>query len=450
MMTQVTRSFEGSLPTICDQDIIFFANILSIFYGNKQETDILRKEVGALETYGGRVIPILNLISSGKNNVIILEKEPNKDLLSYFYKDLNLTLPQLEVIDHRLYELLNEDESYSLELNEFVEQIKSFSAGCLHGYVTDSALEKLAGLAQKETLCSSKSSREGNNKFSLFEYLKGIDLPIFDTCVAQTSGELGDCYETLKSLGYKKAVIKAPIGASGIGMLKVSLNDALKELPDYLFYEGPCMVQGWLDDSIKGVEYIGSPSLQMMINQNGCVLYDITEQILSVDSIHEGNVSPPYYMEDGFKEDVLQQSEVAARWLHDQGYRGTASIDFLYTKRDSVPELRICEINARVTGATYPSVLARHFFPKGAWLMRNLSFSKALEADAILQMLEGSNLLYRPGMPAGVLPFNFNPDEKTFIGKGQFLFLAPTMLETTGLLKRMTNMDNLQGSFDRD
>ena len=87
--------------------------------------------------------------------------------------------------------------------------------------------------------------------------------------------------------------------------------------------------------------------------------------------------------------------------------------------------MRICELNARVTGASYPSLLARHFLPDGAWLMRNLDVPSPVEADRIFGDLADSGMLYQPGSPAGVLPINLNTTPRGLVTKGQFLTLGP-------------------------
>ena len=137
----------------------------------------------------------------------------------------------------------------------------------------------------------------------------------------------------------------------------------------------------------------------MFLDDESVYLFDLTEQILSKDSIHEGNISPPPYLGEmpGIREELLRQAGVAGEWLHAQGYRGTASTDFLLVEKESgdAPEVYICEINARVTGATYPSVLARHVAPKGAWLLRNVRIQEPLEGDRLLDLLHWPGHLYR-------------------------------------------------------
>ena len=138
------------------------------------------------------------------------------------------------------------------------------------------------------------------------------------------------------------------------------------------------------------------------------------------------------------------------RWLHGRGYRGTASVDFHVTLRHQLAEVRVCEVNARVTGATYPALLARHFNPSGAWLMRNLRFDPSVSSSSILDSLTSADLLFQPGAPTGVIPINFNNLPDGTIAKGQFLCLAPNVDDAVQLLQRVQSLLPVSDHFDRD
>ena len=173
--------------------------------------------------------------------------------------------------------------------------------------------------------------------------------------------------------------------------------------------------------------------MQLFLSDEGIQLYDLTEQILSGDSVHQGNEAPPPWLADAgpsgdiTRAELLRQAEAAARWLHDQGYRGTASVDFIVAEKsaDQPADIYVCEINARVTGATYPAVLARHLNPGSAWLLRNLRLSAPLTGATLLEMLRGPDHLYQNGDETGILPLNFNLGADGLVHKGQFLCLAP-------------------------
>ena len=205
--------------------------------------------------------------------------------------------------------------------------------------------------------------------------------------VAESARHAVDCCRRLQALGYSKVALKAQIGGSGIGMLCLPAAGAdAANIPEYLFHEGPCLVQGWLEDEIGGVELIGSPSVQLFLTDHEVSLYDVTEQILGAHSVHEGNIAPPPYAAEhpAAVDRLLAVASRAALWLHSQGYRGTASVDFVLLRRAGELQAIAAEINARVTGASYPSILARHFVPGGAWLMRNLRFHRPLPARDVL------------------------------------------------------------------
>ena len=405
------------------------ANLLALFFGNEEETKMLADQVGELDSYGGRLVPIFNLLFGNNDNLLVLESDPNPSLLDYFQDLLGLSLPRIEILRHSDYLKIAGHESE--RPRQFLDRMSRHPARWIDGYVTDDVLTAFANETGKQTVSSPQGSRAGNNKLRLHQYLEEQGLPVVRTEIAHRPEELRTCVQRLLNSGFTSGVVKSPIGASGIGLQKIdSLSDCdaiLKDLPNYFFFEGPCLVQGWLIEGEHGVSKIRSPSVQLFLDDDSVAQYDLTEQILSQSSVHEGNESPPPYLDEspGLKEELLRQGGIAGAWLHEQGYRGTASADFLVVDYEDHAEVYICEINARVTGATYPSLLARHFMPDGAWLLRNLRFAEPLPGDELLGALQQSGDLFIPGQSEhGIVPVNFNHGPDGLVHKGQFLCLA--------------------------
>ena len=75
--------------------------------------------------------------------------------------------------------------------------------------------------------------------------------------------------------------------------------------------------QGWLQPGELGVREIFSPSVQLFLDDESVSLYDLTEQILSDASIHQGNEAPPPYlpMKKGLRSELLRQAGEAGSWL---------------------------------------------------------------------------------------------------------------------------------------
>jgi hypothetical protein len=219
-----------------------------------------------------------------------------------------------------------------------------------------------------------------------------------------------------------------------------------------MFFEGPCLVQGWLDEQVPGVGFIGSPSMQMFLDDSTVHLFDVTDQILSVDSVHEGNEAPPPFWTEypEVERAMREQSAAVGRWLHDAGYRGTASGDFHVIQRSGQTEVRLCEVNARVTGATYPSVLARRFLPEGAWLMRNVRFDPPVSSRELLQALQRAGHCFMPGSAGGVLPINFNADHDDLVRKAQFLCLGASSADCLQHLLSAAEILPVKWTYDRD
>ena len=426
------RIEHGILPPFRPRRAAFFANLLSLFFGNEAETNLLKERVGGIESYGGRLIPILNLLYGGGPTDLILEEPPSTPLLHYFADTLGLDLPNLFTLSHQDYlEIGTRIRSGDplAEISPIPIELREHQLETIDGYVTDTALAAFAEYFQSKTLTTVTGSRQGNNKKLLHEYLELQGLPVFDTILIHSANEVAHGLTQLRRQGYRRAVLKSQVGASGIGIQKLETEGNSIEIPDLLFKEGPCLLQGWLEPGHHQISTIQSPSIQLYLDEeDGIFLYDVTDQILGHDSVHQGNISPPPYLEkdDELQAELDRQASVAAQWLFEKGYRGTASVDFLVATRDGPSDrtVYVCEINARVTGATYPSILARHFLPQGAWLLRNLKFTEPQPAQHLLDLLSDHQHLFHPGKPGGVLPINFNSNEHGKVLKGQFLCLG--------------------------
>jgi hypothetical protein len=447
---------QGRLPEFWHRDVTFFANLLSLFFGNEGGAATLRREVGEIDSYGGRLVPIMNLLFKNSNNLLVIPRAPDGSLCVYFRDSLGLTLPEMHVMTREAFLMLGLGGKTSTTVNG-AETLSSHSSRWIDGFVTDATLERIANSFDKQTITTESGSRHGNNKLLLHQFLASNGLPVVDTCIAETEADVDRCARELARRGFRSAVIKAQVGASGIGMLKledIGQPVQSEDVPSYLFHEGPCLVQGWLEPGRGGVLEIHSPSVQIFVSDASVYLYDVTEQILSETSVHEGNESPPAYLRHsrGLREEIFEQAGAAARWLHGIGYRGTASADFLVVRFESreFPEVYVCELNARVTGATYPSVLARHFMPDGAWLHRNLRLRKPLPGKVLLARFGQRDHLYSPGKERGVLPVNFNFDPDGLVNKGQFLCLAESREECSGYLELAQADTDVEWAFDRD
>lgn len=449
----------GELPPFWPHRVVFFANLRALFYGNAEETQELCEIVGNVESYGGRLLPVLNLLFRGTDNALILEREPDLALHRYFADALGLSLPNHQVLDHHDYlKIARAFEAGQIEkVDELLPDIADWPDRVIDGYVTDPTLIAIAGRHELRTICTLEGSWRGNNKLLLHQFLESEGHPVFDTTIVERHSEIAPALEQFRKNGYKRAVIKAQIGASGIGLHRLDLpasNETLVALPGMLFYEGPCMVQGWLEPGINGVVGVRSPSVQMFVGDESVHLYDITEQILSRESVHEGNEAIPEFLADHpeLQEDLLQIAGAAARWLHGEGYRGLGSADFVVIyNADGCPRKPIlCEVNARVTGATYPSVLARHLTEGGSWLMRNVRFQRPPASGELLRTLRHQSLLFHRGDTRGAIPINFNPDENQNVAKAQFLGVAPTLAECREIMDSLHDQLPLRVDYDRD
>jgi len=453
-MNPTVHRIPGELPPFWqERRAIFFANLLSLFFGNEGETQALRREVGRIASYGGRLLPILGTLFKNGGSLLVVDQRPNEALARYFRDDLGLELPEVEVLSHDQYDRFAEQLGDEIPFeSEAMEQIALHPAEWVDGFVTDPYIAKLAQGLGKSTLSGVEASRRGNNKLLLHRFLAEAGLPVFETLETEHPRAAQAAWGQLQARGYRRAVAKAPVGASGIGMEIIRSDAEAAALPDYLFAHGTCMVQGWIEPGADGILEVFSPSVQIFTDHDNVYLYDITEQILSEQSVHQGNESPPRYFRDApdVKDLLLDQAERVACWLNQQQYRGTASVDFLLLRRAEGWQAIVCEVNARVTGATYPAVLARKFQPGGAWVMRNLKLAAPMEGRDILDALRKEKRLYLPGAASGVLPINFNLNSQAQVDKGQFLCMAADTESCWRQIEELEGVLPLAGSFDRE
>ena len=434
----------GTLPPPAPKPTVFFANLNSLFFGNAGAACALSEMLGGtLSSYGGRLASILDLLFHAPDdtpNLLIVDCPPQPELIEYHRQVLDLRIPELLVADQAHY-----------STPEVLERIAASGARYVDGFVTDAQLAEIAATCGKQTLSTPEGSHLANNKLAFHREIVRLALPAFDTEIAASPADLPDCLHALNRKGYRFAAVKSQIGASGIGVIKVDTRNP-EPIPDLIFHEGSCLVQGWVEPGIKAVRHIHSPSVQIMVGEDEILLYDTTDQILDHQSVHEGNLAPPHRPEERSEEQsqLLNQARALVPWLHHSGYRGPASIDFHVAQRGEHTDIRACEINARVTGATYPSLLARHFQQNGAWLMRNLALPAPLPASSILDILEREDMLFQPGAARGCLPINFNTNRSGEITKGQFLFLAPDVDEVAGLLSELVSHPEIDLHYDRD
>ena len=445
----------GRLPVFWDRSVIFFANLMALFYGNEGATQELTDCVGGVETYGGRLCPLIDVLFTGGDNLLVLESAPDEALLDYFARDLDLDLPEVAVLPHSHYvdfaQTLAKHVGATDNRDPIASRIAQHPAEWIDGFVTDEVLTQAAGILKKRTIISPDASHCGNNKLRLHRFLENAGFPTFDTVIITSAKELPRAAEELRRQGYRKIVAKAQVGASGIGMHKFDAAEVTTDdLTETMFYEGEVLVQGWLDGTRDGIEPVGSPSMQLFLDENTVNIYDVTEQILSEESVHEGNCSPPPFWCPEIEKQMLEQTAGVGRWLHDNGYRGTASVDFLVAKRTEQIQVFVCEVNARVTGATYPSVLARRFCPEGYWLMRNLRIEHPISSAELLNSLrEGAHLLTSE-TKRGVLPVNFNLMDDGLVTKGQFLSVGDDALACLEYLMEAASVLPVKWTYDRD
>ena len=145
----------GQAPKLWQgRSAVYFANVLSLFFDNDEGTHALEAEISGVDSYGGRLLPLIGLLFEGGENILILEHAPDPALAEYFDRDLGLSLPEVRVLPHGDYLKLGSGSG-------LLEELRHHPAGWVHGFVTDDHLVELAGIAGKRVRASRVVESDG-------------------------------------------------------------------------------------------------------------------------------------------------------------------------------------------------------------------------------------------------------------------------------------------------
>jgi hypothetical protein len=180
-MNPTVHRIPGQLPPFWqERRAIFFANLLGLFFGNEGKTQALRREVGRIASYGGRLLPILTTLFKNGKSLLVVDQRPNEALADYFRDDLGLDLPEVEVLSHDQYERFADQLGDEIPFeSEAMEQIALHPAEWVDGFVTDAYIAGLAQGLGKSTVSGLEASQRGNDKVLLHPFHAEAGPPVF-------------------------------------------------------------------------------------------------------------------------------------------------------------------------------------------------------------------------------------------------------------------------------
>ena len=140
----VSALVEGGYPVrnfFDERSAAFFANLLALFFGNEEETNRLASEIGEVDSYGGRLIPVQGVMHSAQPRAVLAPMEAAVHALDPFalaaFHDLvslsgSLVIGFAALRDHRdapsLWALSRIDEIWQAELWGADEEAEEMAA----------------------------------------------------------------------------------------------------------------------------------------------------------------------------------------------------------------------------------------------------------------------------------------------------------------------------------
>jgi len=232
------------MPPLHRGGALYLGNLYAIFYGDGSRTRELMGRVSGFFGYGGRLLPIVDLLYPQGPNLLLLEQIPDPPLLDLLGGHLALSLPRFEVIEP---EQASTFEQGLASRPDLLPQAGIQPGFWIDGFVADAELERLGHHFGLRPATTCIASRHANDKSRLRLFLESQGLPRFDGGLVHNLEDVARMGIQLRGMGYRRAALRAAIGASGFGFWPVDLEggDPLPD-PPHLFEHGPAQLEGRL------------------------------------------------------------------------------------------------------------------------------------------------------------------------------------------------------------
>lgn len=165
-----------------------------------------------------------------------------------------------------------------------------------------------------------------------------------------------------------------------------------------------------------------TPNVQVCIEPGSGAIRHVsaTDQRLDRDLRYDGNIWPSSAEHLG---DMVSDAVQMAGWLRDEGFTGLLGLDFVEHGPTGEREYILAELNPRTNAVTYPKALAERLERGGQRFPAFLSGEARTDAGTFNELATTlGDLLWRPGMPNGVFPYNcgcLSEGEASIVALGQ-------------------------------
>jgi len=387
----------------------------------------LTETVTGLEKYPERSL----LVARPDDLVCVVDKVDNQYL--QFLSKLGIGLSNKNIIvaskdfqqdsDATLSDLLMSNCEALLAIRNLVKRNKKI---VLNPYIASPKEFKLVAIL--ETILGRKVHILGGNS-DIVDYANhkhnvrakalelGLPVPEGDVVVLQVDGDgkpldLTPMQTAIHRFINKtgRVLIKGSVGASGTSLVIAennpeSIQKALGE------------IAGRIDNMIYLVEVmfdvVVSPNVLMYIDPdyNRITSVSVTDQILSDDLMHEGNIYPSTATT---LNEMLLSAEKLSLWLQAEGYSGLVGFDFgeYYNTEKGQFGHFLAEVNPRTNAATYSKSLMEHLNRNqkkrgGPYIEAFLSANIKTNARSFAQLREWyGHLFFNPKIGKGLVPYN--------------------------------------------
>ena len=361
--------------------------------------------VCVLDAVDDRHLQFLTGLGVGPNreNIVAMSKESNltfavslSDLLMYDREALS-TIKRLLKAEKKIV------------LNPYIASPREFALATVLGTVLDGQVSVLGGNADIVDYV--------NQKHHVREKALEFGVPVPEGEVVELSfrqaGSLLDFtpIQTAIRLHSRKtgrAIVRGSRGLSGSSTLVVKgkpegIQESLRKIASRTG-NNIYLVETMVDITV-------SPNVLMYIEPDKIVCVGVTDQLLTADLAHQGNLYPSSAKT---VKDMVASARKISEWLQAKGYCGLAGFDFgeYVNSETGRCEHFLAEINPRMNAAAYPRALMEHLNRAqerkgGPYIEAFLSANITTKARSFAELDElCGRLFFTPETGEGVVPYN--------------------------------------------
>lgn len=328
----------------------------------------------------------LSFLLAKRQDYVVLRKEPEMSYINTL-RDLGFPVSQYIVLNTYNYSMISDLITKNSKSNR--------SDYCLIAYAADEKIKEYADLNGYSCLYYNNNLQFKNNKIHIRDLLisNGINYP--ESFIVEDLEQLEKNFDKLRKLGFERAILKKPYGASGKGSFVIDDKKQINSCYKYYMKKSntPVILEGFYENA-------SNFNYQIYINEDGKIdLFFISDQIIR-QLVYSGSFFPTR-LDEKYTELITESAECIGEILYNDGIKGIVGIDGFIANDEIFPAV---DINVRFTMSTYFTKLQSIFGNdlKYQIAIRDIFVAESLTYEKLKSIMVEKNIFYNKAERSGV------------------------------------------------